>query len=183
MRQSSYSDAVAAVERRRTVVRTVLFLIILGTLPFYLLGALLLANAPGEEDPNSGEPIVTVIPPSNTPIGSDPTEEELRPTWTPRPSNTPRRQDPTPPQFQPQPTRFLTATPVFVLPSSTPAPTLTPFPTITPLPTDTPLPPPPTFTPLPPPSDTPDVPPTRSGPIEVNPPPVFITEQPVDPGS
>lgn len=145
-----------AIERRRNLLRVILFLIILGTLPFYLLGFWLWGTAPDPNAPDGPTEETLVI--TNTPIGSNPTETpRLLPTTTPRPTSTdwsPLR--PTPPQFIP-PTSFILPTAYipptqFILPTATSAPTLTPLPTNTPPPTITPG---PTLTPLLPPTDTP----------------------------
>lgn len=166
MRQS-----IEAIERRRRVLRTILFLIIIGTFPFYCLGFYLWGTSPA-----SRSTAAETITPTWTPIGSD----LLRPTNTFEPTITPLFSptalgplQPTPPQFLPpvsvaSPTpQFFFPTATFVtIPTSTTAPSLTPFPTFTPLPSNTPPPIPtntplptnteaPTNTPLPPPTDTP----------------------------
>lgn len=164
MRQQQ--DAIEAANRRRTIVRTMLFLTILGTIPFYLLGFWLWGTAPDSE----AEPPITEIVVTNTPIGGNITPSPTVPTSTPFPTSTlPSQQNPTPFQFIP-PTRIILPTATLFIPSSTPAPTLTPFPTSTPIPTEPDLPPPfltataqgpsdssgfPSATPLLPPSDTP----------------------------
>lgn len=134
------------IERRRNQIRTVLFLIILATLPFYPIGVWLWANAP---DNDAREQILTeeaaptqTVPPLDETATNAPPSSTPRPTWTPA-----QPLDPTPIQIFPQPT-------VVFIPSSTPAPSFTPLPqaTFTPLPSFTPL---PTFTPLPLASDTP----------------------------
>jgi hypothetical protein len=151
MRGSPY-DAPQS-DRRRTVLRSVFFFIIVGTLPFYLLGFILWGTAPDNSQRN-----ITPIVSTQTPIGGDVTPTTPPATWTPRPTNTPLSGlGPTPGQFIPPviPTQFPTLTPFVVIPTGTPAPTLTPFPTNTPLPL-------PTETPLPLPSDTPRPQPTNT---------------------
>ncbi len=162
-------DANESVDRRRTIIRTILFLIILGTIPFYLLGFWLWGTAP---DPES-DPVITEIVVTNTPIGGDITPSPTVPTSTLFPTSTlPSQSNPTPFQFIP-PTSFIAPpTATLFIPSSTPAPTLTPvIPTDIPAPTQADLPPPfltataqgpsdngsgfPSATPLLPPSDTP----------------------------
>jgi hypothetical protein len=161
-----------AVERRRRILRTVLFLIIVGTFPFYCLGFWLWGTAP-----KSGEADQSVTPRATfTPIGNDVTgTRTLIPSITPLGLRTVTPFNPLPPtpgQFFPPAisTRFLSPTPfpTIFIPVFTAAPTLTfppaptdvppptdpPPPTSPPIPSDTPL-PPPTDTPLPPPSDTP----------------------------
>ena len=136
------------IERRRRILRVVLFVIILGTLPFYCAGFLLLGTA-GQSRNSAVTP-----PASYTPI------QNVRPTTTPfptlgLPSNvtplSPLR--PTPLQYNPgrtipiyptSPVIIVPPTDVFI-PVNTLAPTLTLFPTDVP-PTDVP---PPTWTPLP----------------------------------
>jgi hypothetical protein len=141
-----------------------LFLIILGTLPFYLLGFWLWGTAPSSNS-SAAEGTVTA---TQTPIGIDASATDLLPTITPRATSTALFQlNPTPIQFIPPP-QFSSPTPFVIIPQPTLAPTLTPFPSATPiplpsatpipLPTNTPLPLPtdiPPATPLPPPSDTP----------------------------
>ncbi|MFW5691922.1 MAG: hypothetical protein ACOCX3_01075 [Chloroflexota bacterium] len=174
MREPSY-DPYA---QRRTVIRAVLFFVIVGTLPFYVLGFVLWGTAPQANAENqTQEPL-----PTNTPIGQGATATNtLFPTFTPRPTRTTQPLGPTPGQFIPPviPTVVIPTSTPFVFPTSTPAPSLTPFPSSTPLPTNTPLPsatplptnsPVPSPTPLPPPTDTPaaptggDPPPGSSGP-------------------
>lgn len=151
--------------RRRQLLRTVLFLIILGTIPFYCLGFWLWGTSPASRTPReTGVPTATW-----TPIGFDSRSTPITaPSVTPFMTSTfisPLQ--PTPIQFNPVPTVFIpptsfipTSTAV-IIPTSTQAPTLTPIPTDTPLPTNTPIPsetplPPASDTPLPPPSDTPE---------------------------
>lgn len=146
-------DTVESLDRRRTVVRSVLFMIILGTLPLYILGFVLWGTATDSNaqvnDPLTQQPLVT-----NTPLGQGdlPRTSTLRPTSTPISTlpplvNTPNQSFPTVPVFLPTSTSF-------VFPTSTTAPTLTPLPTNTPVPQNTAI-PQPSLTPLPPPSDTP----------------------------
>lgn len=143
-------DEYADVYRRRNVLRGVLLVIIIGTLPFYCLGFVLWGNAPQALDR-----ITATSTETNTPIGGDLT---LTTTNTPTQIVTTTllaTLQPSPSGFTPPiATRFLSATPFF--PTATLAPTLT-FapPTITPAPSDTPSPIPPSPTPLPPASDTP----------------------------
>ncbi len=151
-----------AIERRRRFLRIGLFLVILGTLPFYCAGFVLLGTAGRGETRRAG-----TATPTFTPIGQDsPATGTLPPTLDFLATATqfsPLR--PTPLQFNPPPvfptaTFFFPPTTVFI-PTATFAPTLTPFPTsvpptFTPPPTLTPV---PTFTPLPtdppPPTDPP----------------------------
>ncbi|GAB4527058.1 MAG: hypothetical protein OHK0046_44500 [Anaerolineae bacterium] len=152
------SETAEAILRRRTLVRTILFLVILGTLPFYLLGFILWGTA---QDPNAPE--ATNTPPAtNTITGLDATATNPLVTSTPRPTET--QAEPLPPTSPPFtiPTRFLSATPTLFIPTSTTAPTLTPpvpTDTPTPTPTNTDVPPQPTEIPtlplLEPPTDTP----------------------------
>lgn len=109
----------------KTLLRGVLFLIILGTLPFYVIGFIVLAsnNATRADDENINTPT------TETPLGADVT---LSPTVTVSPTRNltatlPSDLRPTPPNFIP-PTRlpFSTATfPPVIIPTDTPAPTLT----------------------------------------------------------
>ncbi|MCA9914335.1 MAG: thrombospondin type 3 repeat-containing protein, partial [Anaerolineae bacterium] len=111
---------------RRTILRSMLFFIILGTLPFYLLGFIVLGSSRGEAETTLTEqPTVTL-----TPLGADLTATET-PTLTPT-SNATATQinplQPTPIQFVP-PTRVpatITPLPTAVIPTDTPAPSLTP---------------------------------------------------------
>ncbi len=151
----SQSD-IEIIERRRTFIRVGLFFVIIGTMPFYLLGFILWGTTP---DPRA-ESQITTQPPQNTPIGN-PTTTTPRPTLTLLPVSTLSPLGPTPGQFIPPPVivRTNTPPPVFI-PTSTTAPTLTAFPTATPFPTNTNIPVIPTFTPIPPASDTPLPPPS-----------------------
>lgn len=153
-------DPLEEVHPRQTMVRGILFLIILGTMPFYILGFVLWGTASGD----SGDDVTATV--TNTAIGDD------SPTATPteRGTNTPFATisplNPTPLQFNPIPTTVIQPT-VVVPPTGTSAPTLTLIPTNTPIPTNTtvvntntPMPTatflaPPTDTPLPPPTDPP----------------------------
>jgi hypothetical protein len=153
----NYLDDFQVVERRRRILRVVLFVVILGTLPFYCAGFLLLGTAPRDrtrEDTVASLTPIQNVRASNTPfptLGSFVTATQLSPLR------------PTPLQFNPG-TRpivpvFPTNTPFIyvppptsvIIPTNTPAPTLTPFPTQvpptavptetwTPLPTEPPLP-------------------------------------------
>lgn len=167
-------QTVEAIQGRRRTVRVILFLIIVGTLPFYCAGFLLWGTA---RQPGSGQ---NTSPVTFTPLGAQLTATNTGfPTITPifgtLTSISPLL--PTPLQFIPpiggggqgnNPIPTATSFGQPVIPTATLAPTLTPFPTNAPqptlvppsntplpLPTDTPLPPLPTDTPLPPPSDTP----------------------------
>lgn len=159
-------------ERRRNVLRSVLFVIIVGTIPFYCLGFWLWGTSPASRAPQE-----TSIPTASwTPIGRDSQGTSiLAPSITPFATGTfVSPLQPTPIQFNPvnpapvatsfiPPTAFVPSATAVIIPTSTFAPTLTPIPTNTPIPlptntlvpTATPL-PPPTDTPLPPPSDTPE---------------------------
>lgn len=154
------------IERRRRILRIVLFVIILGTLPFYCAGFLLLGTA------RQARVRDVTPPPTSTLL------QNVRPTFTPFPTLrlavtvtqlSPLR--PTPLQFNPgfpvvptSPIIILPPTQVFI-PTNTFAPTLTPFPTQVP-PTN---PPPATWTPLPT-----DVPPPTEIPTDVPPPPTDV---------
>lgn len=152
---------IEAVERRRRWLRIGLFVIILGTLPFYFLGFVLWGTAP----PRATAPITPLA--SLTPIGAGVTVTAGLPTVTPMSLTMTNSSPllPTPLQFVPLPALSTAtpfgglSTPVFI-PSSTVAPSLTPFPTLTAAPTLTPL-PVITNTPLPPlPTETPTWTPT-----------------------
>jgi type VI secretion system secreted protein VgrG len=173
--------------------RYVLIGVIVVTIPFYLLGAVLLVtNAlnPRDDAPAAGESQT----PRPSPIGGELTATAtLRPSQTIQASATSAgRLNPTPFQFVP-PRATNTLVPTLIIATSTNAPSLTPLPTNTPLPastavptlapatntpvpipTDTPIPPPsetpiplPTETPIPLPSDTP-IPPPSDTPIPVD---------------
>src|SRR5258706_5159377 len=140
-----------ALERRRRIIRIVLFLIILSTTPFYCAGFLLWGTArPVGADART--PLAT-----NTPIGG-----ELTPTRQPTLTALPLTTTVSAP-LQPTPLQFIPLNPIgnggtggggglptnqppVFIPTSTPAPTLRPFPTNAPpppqapLPTDAPLP-------------------------------------------
>jgi hypothetical protein len=165
--------SIEAVERRRQIIRIILFFIILGTLPFYCAGFVLWGTA----KPRAGA--VTTPFTTNTPIGNDVVATDtLFPTLSlvggSPTSISPLR--PTPLQFIPPsgggaivistatffvqpfipsatlaPTLTLIPTsaplPTVVPPTSAPLPTDIPLPTSTPIPTDTPV--PPTDTPVP----------------------------------
>jgi type VI secretion system secreted protein VgrG len=171
-----------ALERRKRVVRIILFLIILSTTPFYCAGFLLWGTARPAGSENS-----TILA-TNTPIGGNLTATR-QPTLTPLPLTitVAAPLQPTPLQFIPInpgtgggggtiPTQIFVQPTIFI-PTSTLAPTLTPFPTnpppatATPLPTDPPL---PTNTPEPLPTEAP--PPTVE-PLPTDPP--LPTEAPV----
>lgn len=163
----SQSD-IEIVERRRTFIRVGLFFVIIGTMPFYLLGFILWGTTP---DPQAETRIPTQTP-QTTPIGN-PTTTTPRPTLTLLPVSTLSPLGPTPGQFIPPPIiRTNTPLPPVFIPTSTIAPTLTPFPTATPFPTNTNVPVIPTFTPIPPASDTPLPPPSDT------PPPPEVTASP-----
>ncbi len=129
MRPEPYDRGDEILNRRTTTVRTILFLIILGTLPLYLVGFLLWATAPADDGSGSGLDATPTIAGTFTPIGSDATATEPRPTNTPFPTlpgplATPR-------QFATSPNRIPTSSgPVF--PQPTLAPTLTFPPTFAP---------------------------------------------------
>jgi hypothetical protein len=179
------------IERRKRVIRIILFLIILSTTPFYCVGFLLW----GTTKPEAAE--VGVPTGSSTPIGSDLTATR-QPTVTRLPLTLTAASplQPTPLQFIPLnpgsgsgggviiPTQPFVVQPTVFIPSSTPAPTLTPFPTnappatFTPLPTDPPLPtntPEPLPTDPPPPTNTPEPLPTDP---PVEPPPADVITSP-----
>lgn len=182
-------DQVIALEQRRRQLRTILFIIILATLPFYCAGFLLL----GLQGSGRVDPAAPTGTPTTTPIGR---EVSPTPLGGALPSITPFTMpltrtlisplQPTPGQFIPvQPTRYLSPTPfIIVIPTSTNAPTLTPYPTLTPAPTLTPyptdIPPLPTFTETPTPTNTSEfLPPASDTPAFID-----VTADPIlNPGS
>ncbi|MCL4252412.1 MAG: hypothetical protein KJ043_01370 [Anaerolineae bacterium] len=154
------------IERRRTFIRVGLFFVIIGTMPFYLLGFILWGTTPDRNAPQAAptsESTAIRNTETNTPLPSN--------TFITLPTTSPL--GPTPGQFNPPPVIIRTNTPppVFI-PTSTFAPTITPFPTNTPLPTNTQVITIPTFTPEPtatdvillPPTDTPPPPETTASP-------------------
>ncbi|HYO89670.1 MAG TPA: thrombospondin type 3 repeat-containing protein [Candidatus Limnocylindrales bacterium] len=136
--------------RRKQSLRLVLFVIILGTLPFYCAGIFLWGTATqnaGQRTPTGSATTRATVTPlaTRTPGGVFPTSPGGFPTSGPLPN--------TPGQFFPPPVlpTFGFASPTFVFPpTSSPAPTLTqfvpptatfiPLATATPLPFDTPVP-------------------------------------------
>jgi len=157
-------------EHRRTLIRLILFLVIVGTLPFYLLGFYLWGTAPMSESNNTAETLTpATATPSLTPINNIPTATNtLWPTWTPVMSYTPAPLWPTPYQYNPP---VATAT-WAILPSATLAPTLTYYPTATiaPIQTNTNTPSPTNTEVIPPTntvaSETPFLPPTDTPTVE-----------------
>lgn len=166
-----------AMERRRRAIRIILFVIILGTLPFYCAGFVLWGTARTRSSTDN----LTLTPgtPTATMTSTIPGLPTSVPLFLTASLNSPLQ--PTPLQFFTPiggGSVFSTATPtLFFIPTSTFAPSLTPFPSNTPvpLPTNTPIPfptetpisiptntpvPLPTDTPVPPPTDTPILPPT-----------------------
>jgi hypothetical protein len=165
-------QTIETIERRRRIVRIALFLVILGTMPFYCAGFLLWGTA-GPVGVNSRATLAT-----NTPIGSN-----ITPSVTRQPTQIFSITVTLPSQLQPTPLQFNPGLgsgsgsgstgggavlppvipPTVFIPTSTLAPTLTPFPTNpppptvtpTPLPTDPPLPTNPPPTDAPPPTDEP----------------------------
>jgi hypothetical protein len=144
--------------QRRTLIRTVLFLIILATLPFYLLGFWVWGSS---EDPSAPGTEGTITA-TNTALATS--------TSTNTPSITPfttlpgqATLGPTPRQFIPPPPQP-TNTQVIFVPNPTTAPTLTFPPTNTQPPPATNTAPAPTATSLPPPTDTEPPPPTDTAP-------------------
>jgi hypothetical protein len=152
-----------ALERRKRIIRIILFLIILSTTPFYCAGFLLWGTA----RPEGAEDRATIA--TSTPIGGNLTPTR-QPTLTALPLTITvlAPLQPTPLQFIPinpgggtgggtSPTQIFVQPTIFI-PTATLAPTLTPFPTNappatqTPLPTDAPL---PTNTPEPLPTEAP----------------------------
>src|SRR5689334_13267359 len=127
-------QTVEALERRKRIIRIILFLIILSTTPFYCAGFLLWGTAlPAGAD--ACTPIFT-----NTPIGGD-----LTPTRQPTLTVLPLTTTVSAP-LQPTPLQFIPLNPIgggtgggggvvptnqppVFIPTSTLAPTLTPFPT------------------------------------------------------
>lgn len=166
-------EQINAIDGRRRNLRIALFVIILATLPFYCIGIFLFLRAP-QQRPNTA---LTELAITQQAIGTNPGSLVTLVATTPngRPSITPFGTLPvgfptlvaTPPQFQPpMVTRYLSATPNFVIPTqnitatavifptSTIAPSLTqpPTQTLAPvLPTETLVPP----SPLPFPTDVP----------------------------
>ncbi len=137
------------VDQRRRNLRIILFIIILGTLPFYCAGFWLWGTAP--QNNNGIQPT-----PTNDPFLTPSATLQLSPTNTLEASITPLPGLPTPIPITPPTAIFpptATTPPIFIptattAPSLTPFPSATPFPTLTnttiPLPTETPF---PTFTP------------------------------------
>src|SRR5690606_6683669 len=110
----------------KTFLRGILFFIIIGTLPFYMMGFYVLAN--GGNSPSEAETTLTADA-TLTPLGAD---VSSTPTLTPSPTSNATATDidplqPTPFQFIP-PTRIPTNTPTQI-PTNTPVPTNTPLPT------------------------------------------------------
>jgi hypothetical protein len=109
----------------RTILRGVLFLIILGTLPFYVIGFIVLGS--NGSNPDNGEDISTAT--TEAPLGADRTRTA---TMTASPTRNvtatlPSNLQPTPPIFIP-PTRIIvnTSTPLpVIIPTDTIAPTFT----------------------------------------------------------
>lgn len=175
-------EALESVGRRRRNIRIILFVIILGTLPFYCAGFFLWGTARPR--------LQSIATPeqTNTPIGADITPTVGLPTITPL-NLTPTLLSPlqpTPLQFVPinrPPTSLPPTATVYlvpIIPTDTLAPTLTLIPSATPLPSATPAPsvtPPPTETPVP--TNTEVLPPTQT-PLPFDEP---TLEAPVDPGS
>mgnify|MGYP006277002903 CR=1 FL=1 len=140
----------------RTLLRAILLLVIVGTIPFYICGIVLWGVS---RDPNAPTATPSEAPeqPTSTwtPLGLDSNDDpdNARPSPTPLdglpPTFTPFVPiDPTPGQFFPLvPTAFPTnPPPVVIPPTDTPVPTFTPIPSDTPTPTSTPTDPPPQAT-------------------------------------
>ena len=142
-----------SIERQRRILRIVLFVIILGTLPFYCAGFLLLGTSPQQRLGND-TPLPSLTPLQNAVRTNTPFPTPRLPLTITQLS--PLR--PTPLQFNPIPgvpvvptSPIVIVPPTVFIPPNTAAPTLTPFPTQvpptavptvteTPLPTDIPLP-------------------------------------------
>ena len=124
MRRNSHES----VERRRTFIRMVLFSIILGTLPFYLLGFYLWGTAPIDTSNDAETP--RGVEATFTPI-QNPATRTLPPSQPPLPSSTAAPLYNTPGQFIPT----ATIQPIATIPPVTSAPSLTWVPTETPIPT------------------------------------------------
>ena len=157
-------EIIEAAARRKRIMRIVLFLIILSTLPFYCAGFLLWGTAGGASR-GTPTPFLT-----NTPLGGEVIPTSL-PTVTPFSLTITvlAPLQPTPLQFFSGggssggnggvvPTAYIQ--PTVYIPPPTQAPTLTPFPTNPPPPSSTPVPLPtepplPTNTPVPLPTDAP----------------------------
>lgn len=156
------------VDTRRRNLRIVLFIIILGTLPFYFIGFVLWGTAPSGNSPRNLTATATFTPQTLQPTITGTIRLDLTMVVT---STLTSPLQPTPIQFipggggsyippggqQPPPIQ-LSPTPIIIIPTATLAPTLTPYPTETPvpLPTSTTIPIFPTDPPLPtdPPPDT-----------------------------
>jgi hypothetical protein len=121
----------AMIGSNRTVLRGVLFLIILGTMPFYALGIGIWATAPDRSAPLRLTQTATAqgsanVSPTWTPLGMNRATPTTLSFPTAFPTFTPLSPLlPTPGQFFP-PIRTPVPT-LFIPPSDTPAPTLTPF--------------------------------------------------------
>jgi hypothetical protein len=149
---NTYDDEPEVNPRIRNL-RFALVGVIVVTVPFYLVGIVILVLAGNNNNGRGTEPTEVIITPS--PIGGELTETPtLRPTGTLSSSPTARSDiGPTPFQFVP-PTRTPPPTDeIIIIPTDTPFPSLTPLPQATQAPpTNTPLPTiaPPTDTLLPP---------------------------------
>lgn len=114
------------IESRRRNLRIVLMVIIMGTIPLYVIGLMLWGTAPAQN-----APVFTQAP------GLTLTTSQALVTNTPAPATSPTVPPATVPIFGPtsaiidpqQPTRSLSPTPF--IPTATFAPTLTPYPTQT----------------------------------------------------
>ena len=130
-----YDDAIS---QRRTFVRVGLFIVILGTMPFYVLGFILWGTA---SDANAGSEVGTITA-TNTAIGDNEASATPIDTNTPIVFATIDQLQSTPLQFNPP--VVVPTNPPAIIPTSTNAPTLTLIPTNTPVPqatnTDIPLP-------------------------------------------
>lgn len=122
------------IESRRRNLRIVLMVIIVGTIPLYLIGLMLWGTAPAQNAPSiSLTPILTL---SLTETPASPAPVTVESSVTPPPAITLPGLLPTSAITAPQPTRFLSATPL--IPTATFAPTLTPYPSETPIPPPSP---------------------------------------------
>lgn len=163
-------DQAAVTERRRQILRVVLLVLILGTVPFYCLGFLLLATAPDRSREET-----TLIPATFTSIGGGGlivSATSQFPTLSTTIDTFPTLL-PTPIQYNPPvipaTVFFPSPTVVIFIPTSTLAPSLTFPPSQTPVPTETVFIPPPTDTNAPPqPTDT-SIPPTQAEVPEIPP--------------
>lgn len=168
-----------SIERQRRILRIVLFVIILGTLPFYCAGFLLLGTS-GPQRAGNNTPLPSVTPLQNA-------VRTTTPLPTPRLVLTVTQLSPlrpTPLQFNPIPgVPVVPTSPIVIIPPTVYIPPNTLAPTLTPFPTQVPPTAPPTATETPLPTDIPlptDVP--TEIPTEVPPPTDVVATSEVLPG-